>query len=331
LYNCFKGGEMKKFKRIIFSLILTFAFLFSFALPAYAWNSHGLTLSYCIDNVYWLSQYSDITITEYSYGDVDTEPCNPDFKIQYLDGKIGEKTTAAKILITYADEPDWDMDTNLNLSKFQMLTGGSQGFRHQYYQLFFIRLGVGPKRAQYWYDLAKVAYQRGDLYWTFRFLARAIHHIEDLTCPYHTIPAPAGIIVKNIVKITKFIMTAANHHYNMEEYQGLQIELKNENWLTVLKSASSLDVKEIPSVEWLGKYAAKLGRNDVRKLWPKEDEYFGENLSSGYLWLFDKASTGIAQEGTVQKEYDEIILVPLARFSSFSQTLLNYAKSDLGL
>jgi hypothetical protein len=136
---------MKKFKRIIFSLILTFTFLFSFAVPAYAWNSHGLTLSYCIDDVSWLSQYNDITITEYSYSDADTEPYNPDFKIQYLDGKIGEKTTATKILITYADEPDRDMDTNLNLSKFQMLTGGSQGFRHQYYQLFFFAWVLGLK------------------------------------------------------------------------------------------------------------------------------------------------------------------------------------------
>lgn len=322
---------MRKLRKSIFSVVLAFTLLFSFVSPAFAWNSHGLTLSYCLDNLSWLSKYNDITITEYAYSDVDTEPYNPDFKIQYLEGNIGEKTNAVEILTTYADEPDWDMDTNLNLSKFQILTGGSQGFRHQYYQLFFIRLGVGPHRAQYWYDLSKTAYERGDLYWTFRFLARALHHIEDLTCPYHDIPAPAGIIVQNILKIKKFIMVAASHHYNMEEYQGLQIELKNEKWISTLRNASLPDIKDIPSVEWLGKYAAKIGRNDVRKLWPLEDKFFSPELSSGELWLFDKTKIGIAPSGSVQEEYDKIILEPLARFSSFSQTLLNYTKDNLGL
>lgn len=322
---------MKKINKAIIAIILTFVFLFLYSYPASAWNSHGSTLSYCLDNFSWLSQYNQITITEYSYSDVDTEPYNPNFQVQYIDGEIGSKTTAIKILTTYADEPDWDMDTNLNLSKFQMLTGGSQGFRHQYYQLFFIRLGVGPHRAQYWYDLAKIAYERGDLYWTFRFLARSIHHIEDLTSPYHGIPAPAGVIFKNIFKITKFINIATNHHYNMEEYQGVQIGLKNPKWISTLKNAQPLNLKDIPSIEWLGKYAAKQSKNDVRKLWPKEEEYFGKELSSGELWLFDRLKTGIAQSGTIQEEYDNIILVPLGRFSSFSQALLNYAKDDLGL
>lgn len=322
---------MKKLNKAIIVVILTFVLIFLFSYPVSAWNSHGYTLSYCLENLSWLSQYNQITITEYSYSDVDTEPYNPNFKIQYIDGDIGSKTTAIKILTTYADEPDWDMDTNLTLSKFQMLTGGSQGFRHQYYQLFFIRLGVGPKRAQYWYNLAKIAYQRGDLYWTFRFLARSVHHIEDLTCPYHGIPAPVGVIFKNIFKITKFINIATNHHYNMEEYQGLQIELKNNTWIDTLKNAQPLSLREIPSIEWLGKYAAKQSKDYVRKLWPKEEEYFGKDLSSGDLWLFDKMKTGIAQSGTLQKEYDDIILIPLEKFSSFSQTLINYAKDDLGL
>lgn len=65
------------------------------------------------------------------------------------------------------------MDTDLNVSKFQKFTGGSQGFRHQYYDIWFIRLGQGPERAQYWFDLAEKAHEKGDDYWTFRFLARA--------------------------------------------------------------------------------------------------------------------------------------------------------------
>ena len=42
-------------------------------------------------------------------------------------------TSAAAILTNYADEPDWKMDQDLNLSPLQVLTGGSQGRRHKYY------------------------------------------------------------------------------------------------------------------------------------------------------------------------------------------------------
>ncbi len=321
-----------KLKKRLSAVLLVISLVFAVFIPrASAWNSHGMTLYYCLGDISWLSDYSDITVTEYSYSDVDTEPYNPDFKVQYLDGEIGEKTSAFKILTTYADEPDWDMDTNLNLSRFQMLTGGSQGYRHQYYRLFFIRLGVGPHRAQYWYDLAKAAYKKGDLYWTFRFLARSLHHVQDLTNPYHGVPAPAGIILKNAFKIGDFITTAANHHYNMEEYQGLQIEIKSPDWLRTLLDAKPMDLGEVKSVEWLAAYGASLGRPLVRKLWPLEEKFFGKGLSSGSLWLFDKGSIGVSQPGTVQEEYDKVIFKPLERFSIFSKTLLEYAKSDLGL
>jgi len=81
-------------------------------------------------------KYNNITITEYHYSDIDTEPYNPDFKILYKEGYIGEQTSALEILSIYADEPDWDMDTNLKLSSFQKIIGGSSGWRHQYYITF---------------------------------------------------------------------------------------------------------------------------------------------------------------------------------------------------
>jgi len=322
--------KMKKYRKLLVSVSLVFLLIFGIVQPTYGWNSHGLTLSYVLQNEGWLSQYNDITITEYSYKDVDTAPVNPNFEIKYLDGEIGGKTTAVKILTTYADEPDWDMDTGLSLSKLQKLTGNAQGWRHQYYGLGFIRLGVGPERAQYWFDLAKTAHEKGDDYWTFRFLARGIHHIEDLTCPYHTVPAPTGIIFKYITRISKLMAMAINHHYNMEEYQGQQIGLENPDWISCLKQAKSLDV-EVKSVEWLGKYAATFGRKDVRILWGLENRFFGSSVSGDKLWYYDKSSVGIAPQGSVQAQYDAAIFKALSRFSSFSQTFLEYAKEKLEL
>jgi hypothetical protein len=321
---------MKKYRKLIVAVLLVCLFIFGFVKPVYGWNSHGLTLSYVLQNVSWLTKYSNITITEYSYKDIDTVPINPNFQIKYLDGKIGGKTTAVAILTAYADEPDWDMDTNLNLSKLQILTGGSQGWRHQYYGLGLIRLGVGPERAQYWFDLAKKAHDKGDDYWMFRFLARGLHQIEDLTCPYHTIPVPTGVIFKNITKLSKLITMGKNHHYNMEEYQGQQIMLKNPNWINCLVKEPLLDVK-VESIEWLGKYAATFGRRDVKTLWGLEDKFFGPSISGNKEWYYNKSTVGIALQGSLQAQYDEAILKALSRFSSFSQAFLNYARDNLGL
>lgn len=322
--------KMKKNRKLLVAALLAFLLVFGIVRPVYGWNSHGMTLSYVLQNESWLSKYNDITITEYLYKDVDTAPVNPNFQIKYLDGEIGEKTTAAKILTTYVDEPDWDMDTELNLSKLQILTGGSQGWRHQYYGLGFIRLGAGPERVQYWFDLAKKAHEKGDDYWTFRFLARSLHQIEDLTCPYHTVPAPTGIIFKNIVKLSNLITMGKNHHYNMEEYQGQQIALSNSDWINCLTQAKPLDV-EVKSAEWLGKYAAILGRKDVKTLWGLEDKFFGSSISGNKEWYYDKSTVGIAPQDSVQAQYDAAIFKALSRFSSFSQTFLDYAKENLGL
>jgi len=326
---------MKNVKRKLFAgLFLVALFVGISIIPAYGWNSHGETLSYVIQNVDWLNKYNNITITEYSYKDVDTQPYGPNFKIQYLDGKIGDKTTAYKILTTYADEPDWDLDTGLTLSKLQVLTGGSQGFRHQYYGLGFIRIGTGPERAQYWFNLAEIAHNRGDDYWTFRFLARALHHIEDLTQPYHGVPAPIGIILRNIKSITTLTNIATNHHYNLEEYQGQMITMKNPSWLGVLEENYPLPVEpdKLKSIKWLGEYAADISRSRVRVLWPLETQFFGENVNKGdEIWYYDKNNVNFAPPGSVQAKYDDAIFWSLKNFASFSKLLLEYARLKMAL
>ncbi len=326
---------MKNFrKRLIVLFILTCIFLSLAFSSVYGWNSHGETLSYVIENIDWLKNYNNITITPYTYKDVDTELYGPSFQMQFLDGNIGDKTTAINVLTTYADEPDWDMDKGLTLSKLQMLTGGSQGFRHQYYGLGFIRIGIGPERAQYWFDLAKIAHDHGDDYWTFRFLARALHQIEDLTQPYHGVPAPIGIILKNIKSIGTLTNIASNHHYNIEEYQGQMIAMKNPSWLSVLKENSPFPVElgKLKSIEWLGKYATDISRSRVRVLWPLENDFFGENVNKGTgLWYYDKSTVKFATTGSVQEKYDEAILWSLKNFASFSRLLLEYARIKVGL
>jgi len=115
------------------------------AAPADAWNSHGACTKLIISDQDWLKAYDSIPVTAWSYQDVDTQPVGPNFTLQYIEGPVGSTTSAVAILTNYADEPDWNMDADLDLSAFQLLTGGSQGWRHQFYGLGFIRLGVARR------------------------------------------------------------------------------------------------------------------------------------------------------------------------------------------
>jgi len=100
---------MKQKKSVVFLVILISTVLI-ISSSTFAWSTHGKMTYFVASDVAWLEKYNNITITEYHYSDIDTEPYNPDFKILYKEGYIGEQTSALEILSIYADEPDWDMD-----------------------------------------------------------------------------------------------------------------------------------------------------------------------------------------------------------------------------
>jgi hypothetical protein len=161
-----KGGVMKRNRKLLCVGLVAALALFCLVSPVDAWNSHGACTKLIISDQGWLKAYDAITVTRWTYEDLDTAAIGPNFVLQYIEGKPGTVTSAAAILTNYADEPDWKMDQDLNLSPFQVLTGGSQGWRHQYYGLGWLRFGVAPSRAQYFFDLAGKAREKGDLYWT---------------------------------------------------------------------------------------------------------------------------------------------------------------------
>jgi len=208
----------------------------------------------------WLKAYDNITVTPWTYADVDTASVGPNFVQQFIEGAPGTVTSAVAILTNYADEPDWKMDQDLNLSPLQVLTGGSQGWRHQYYGLGWLRLGVAPSRAQYFFDLAGKANEKRDLYWTFRYLARALHYVQDTTEPYHGVPAPAGLIFKGIGSFSTLMGSALNHHYNLEGYQGAMIAHGSPMLENALLTAVPLDTMTATSANWLCRKGACLGR-----------------------------------------------------------------------
>ena len=301
------------------------------AAPADAWNSHGACTKLIISDQDWLKAYDSIPVTAWSYQDVDTQPVGPNFTVQYIEGPVGSTTSAAAILTNYADEPDWNMDADLDLSAFQLLTGGSQGWRHQFYGLGFIRLGVAPSRAQYFYDLAGKAKEKGDLYWTFRYLARSMHYVQDCTQPYHGVPAPIGLILKGVTNFGLLLGSSSNHHYNLETYQGAMVARNSPTFVDTLRTSVPLEITDDITPSWLCRHGTYLGRPVVRTLWPMETQFFGDSLNSKDSWYFDLSAVHAAADGTPQAAYDQVLSAPLGRMSSYTKTLLTLARQQLGL
>ncbi|RIE10957.1 hypothetical protein SMC3_01135 [Candidatus Cryosericum hinesii] len=326
-----KGGAMKRNRKLLCAALVVAFALFCLVSPVDAWNSHGACTKLIISDQEWLKAYDSITVTPWTYQDVDTAAVGPNFVLQYIEGKPGTVTSAAAILTNYADEPDWKMDEDLQLSPLQALTGGSQGWRHQYYGLGWLRFGVAPSRAQYFFDLAGKAREKGDLYWTFRYLARAMHYVQDTTQPYHGVPAPVGIIFKGIGNFGTLMGSATNHHYNLEEYQGAMVARNSPVFVTALQNALPLDIATATSPSWLCRHAAYLGRPVVRELWPLETKFFGDSINGKDSWFFDESTLHAADPGTTQAAYDQEISTPLGRMSSYTKTLFLLARAAYGL
>jgi len=316
-------------KKKIFSSILIFILVSSTSiLNVYGWSSHGKMTYYAAYDIDWLNKFDNITITEYTYSDIDKEPYNPDFKIVYKEGNIGDKTSALEILSIYSDEPDWEMDQNLNLSPFQKLTGGSSGWRHQYFITLFglIRLGDGPKRAQYFYNLALKAFDREDYYWGFRFFARALHHAEDLTQPLHSMPLPYSVILKNIFDINGLIKIGENHHYTFEDYQEVQIDVKRKDYLEVLNTDETFDVRTIYRLAVLNAFRA---RKDSGNIFRIQEKFYGKEINNKNGFSINKDEYRELKDNEYQDEYDEIIKRNLKNFAMTVNTALNLLYNDL--
>ncbi|HOL82445.1 MAG TPA: hypothetical protein PLK48_00380 [Caldisericia bacterium] len=318
---------MKQKKSVVFLVILISTVLI-ISSSTFAWSSHGKMTYFVANNIDWLEKYNSITITEYHYSDIDTEPYNPDFKILYKEGYIGEQTSALEILSIYADEPDWDMDENLKLSSFQKIIGGSSGWRHQYYITFFgiIRIGNAPKRSQYFYDLALKAFDKDDYYWGFRFFARALHYAEDVSQPLHAFPLPISVILKNIFNINGLVKIGENHHYTFEDYQGTQIEINRSDYIDVLKTTETMDVNSINRLAVLNAFKSK---KDCNKIFDIQQKFYGEGINNKEGFSINKDDYKVLKDNEYQEEYDNIIKSHLINFAITVNTALELLHNDL--
>jgi len=238
---------MKLEKKIsIFILLILSVFILS-SINVFSWNSHFFYTELAIKNNDWINNFPEIEITPYTYEDIDQDKYNPKFVIKYVEGEIGRKTNASDILINYSDEPDWDLDTNLELNKLQALTGGSQGYRHMYFSVFggLIKAGDAPKRASHFFEMSKIAFGKGDNYWGFRFAARAVHYLEDLSQPYHAYPVPLRVLFKKFFNIKKITILATNAHYGYEDFNGYLFKHQKDEFYNLLSEVKTIKIDDV--------------------------------------------------------------------------------------
>ncbi|SHH20488.1 phospholipase C/P1 nuclease family protein [Thermosipho atlanticus] len=202
------------------------------SLVSFSWSGHEALTYYLIQDLPNASTL--VEITPYNY--VEDRVYNQDFLV--LEDVAGQrkffeplgdgvfppdptpmnnKLPVWQILTIYSPEPDNGMDEGLNLDPLQVLIGNSQGVRHMRYRIGILSAFQGDKSFLYFVNMSKIAFENGDRYWGYRFLARALHYIEDLSQPYHNAPGELGEMIwaamnKNMSTIL------GNAHYFLDDY-----------------------------------------------------------------------------------------------------------------
>ncbi|POA49396.1 phospholipase [Pseudomonas sp. MPR-ANC1] len=168
----------------------------------------------------------------------------------------GEKVAALAVLASAADEPDYGHDINLfsdnpgavaavygfgpqpfGDARFQYSSQAPfhMGFFHEsavvYAAAGFLQRSWPDWRAYQYLGLARLAFASDHPYWGYRFLGWGMHHVQDLTQPYHAKPLPgvdlASLLLLEGKALAGFaddkqasIERVATRHMEIEKYQS---------------------------------------------------------------------------------------------------------------
>lgn len=168
-----------------------------------------------------------------------------------VDGKV----PVWQIMMVYSVEPDLGMDEGLQLSPLQNIIGNSQGVRHMKYNLAIFEFFEGSQSFYYFVDMSRQAFKKGDEYWGYRFLARALHYLEDLSMPYHNTPGTFFDTLRAFFdkQTAQFL---SNSHYSYDEYLAYLLYEYDQDIVDAIKKAQPENSRYlrqlIQKVRWLG-------------------------------------------------------------------------------
>ena len=258
------------FSPSIYFLPILLAVLFFLPGQAKAWDAHDLITRASLSNVPGLAvetvRYTPFQSLLIDLGFSSAREFNESLQIrkeyEFLP-HLGEgaAVTVLDVLSAYSDEPDWGMDKEifgqypgLWRDEYSRMGGRvgtpSQAFRHMYWPEFswrmplgtlkspvtklFSPMGLAPDRAALFIDLSRKAHAAGHLYWSVRFVANALHYLEDVAQPFHASQTPTkrfllmplfdrdhGNGFENYVLQVQNIV--AYYHYSFENYIGRQM------------------------------------------------------------------------------------------------------------
>ncbi len=123
-----------------------------------------------------------------------------------------------KIFVIYSTEPDYYADEGLFLHKNQHMTDGSRGWRHMHFKLMGTSYGIAPQSFRVHRDLARMVFERGNVYWGWRYLARTGHYLADLGNPFHVKTMPGIYLFRNLFAAEKLHEVVSALHQSYEIY-----------------------------------------------------------------------------------------------------------------
>ena len=189
------------------------------------------------------------------YSAVSLLPEPADSTYRFVGLKPGQLVPALAVVASASDEPDYGLDINLwedspsewgKAYGFGKLPFGNpalnfstqapfhMGFFHQDWLILkaapFIRRTLPTMRVNQYSGLAALAFRSGHAYWGWRFTGLALHHVQDLSQPYHANLAPGNssvrLISANVLAMAGFprqrddiVVLLSNRHLALEKYQ----------------------------------------------------------------------------------------------------------------
>ena len=254
---------------LLFILLVMPSFL---PVPTVAWGEHHLVTRASLSNLTGLAdetvRYTPLKSLLMDLGFSSPRQFNESVQIRkeyeflsHLGEAEGAGVSILNVLSAYSDEPDWGMDKEIFdqypdvwRDEYSRMGGRegtpSQAFRHMYWPEFswrmplrtlkspvtklFSPMGLAPDRAALFIGLSRKARAAGHPYWSVRFVANALHYLEDVAQPFHASQTPTKrflwmplfdrdhgngfgdyvLQVQNIV---------AYYHYSFENYIGRQM------------------------------------------------------------------------------------------------------------
>lgn len=250
---------------------------------------------------------------------------------------IGNEVSGPRILIDFSDEPDWEMDDGVEKGLVAEFMGGSQGYRHMHYPAGtfhlphpFLPQGKAPERAELFYQYAREAFGNGDPYWGLRFLARAVHYLEDLANPFHTVQISAKFLVKeNLYKGT--IQAAKNYHFAYEDYVAYVLiqALRGKNHKEMLAAIREAKPKEITSTRDAAKSLALFSHREGSCLLELSASFFGEEFLSEKPVYLNPEKIKELEENPIRDEVLQITSRMLVEMSSVVKGFLEMAGREI--